>query len=287
MSTLDLTHWDIITEEDFQGMQFDSGVLIKNFDPTTFVTPAEGDIACVTSGDFSLTYNHTKVNLGDDVNNIFFRYAELEVITGTDAATLTVTTLDFSAEGIKRALGAADISDTKVTPRFYIQPSDFENIAWVGMKLGGGLVAVVIPKALSTGGISITATKGGKGRNQLTIQGFKTINDKSKAEMEFYSTSGSGITITAQPVDVETNAGTAAAFSVTATGTSTLSYQWQLCAVGDTTYHDISGETTDELELATTDVVAAADGNKYRCKITMGTTSVYTKPALLTVNTGA
>lgn len=285
MPNIDLMQWDIITEENFNAMQFDSGVLVKNFDPTTFELPGEGDIVCATSGDFNLTYNTTKVDLGDGVNNIFFKYAELQVITGVDAATLTVTALDFSTEGIKRALGAADISDSgKVTPRLYISPSDFENIAWVGAKVGGGLVAVVMPKALSTGGLSITATKGGKGSSSLTITGFRTINDKTKAEMEFYSIDApsGGIVITAQPKSTEVTAGADVEFEVTATGGT--GYQWQLLTPTDYEYRDITGKTTDTLALD--DVTVDANGNMYRCKVTSATGAAYSKPAKLTVNAG-
>ena len=289
-STLDLTTWELLTEADFDAMQFDSGVFVKNFDPESFEMPAEGDILFSTTGDINITHKMTQANLGDNVNNIHFPYAELIVITGTDAASITVTTHDFSAEGLQFAIGAANVSAETgaVTPRYYIQSGDFaQNFAWIGVKKGGGLVAVVIPMALSTGGLAITARKGDKGTSQLTIGAFRSINDKETPEMCFYSTSGSGISITAQPQSVTKTAGTAASFSVTASGSSSLTYQWQLCAVGDTTFKDISGKTTSTLSLSTSDVVAAASGNKYRCKITMSGKSVYSKSATLTVSTGA
>lgn len=289
-STLDLTNWELLTEEDFNSMVFDSGVFVKNFDPSQFTTPSESDVLFSTGGDIGIAHNTTKVNLGDGVNNIHFPYAELMVITGVDTAQITVSSFDFSPDGLKFALGAADVTEATgaVTPRYYIKSSDFTtNFAWIGVKKGGGLVAVVIPMALSTGGLSISAKKGDKGTSQLTIGAFRSINDKSTPEMRFYSASGSGISITTQPESESVTAGTATTFSVTATGTSTLSYQWQLCAVGDTTYSDISGKTTSTLSLSSSDVTVSASGNKYRCKITMGSETVYTTPALLTVSAGA
>lgn len=289
METLDLTTWELLTEADFNEMVFDSGIFVKNFDPAEFVTPAEGDQLFSTGGDIQITHSTTKMNLGDGVNNIHFPYAELMVITGVDSAQITVSSFDFSPEGLKFALGAADVTAATgaVTPRYYIKSSDFvQNFAWIGVKKGGGLVAIVIPMALSTGGLSISAKKADKGTSQLTIGAFRSINDKSKPEMQIYSKSGSGITISAQPESVTKTAGTAASFSVTASGTSSLSYQWQLCAVGDNTYSDISGETSSTLSLATTDVTVSANGNRYRCVITMGTEVAYTKPATLTVSSG-
>lgn len=289
-NSLDLTTWELLTEADFDAMQFDSGIFVKNFDPTDFSAPAEGDQLFSTGGDISINHNTTKVNLGDGVNNVHFPYAELMVITGVDTASITVSSFDFSPEALKFAIGAADITAATgaVEPRYYIKSTDFtQNFAWIGVKKGGGLVAVVIPMALSTGGLSITAKKGDKGTMQLTIGAFRSINNKTVPEMKFYSTSASGIAITAQPANKSVTAGTATTFSVTASGTSSLSYQWQLCAVGDTTFSDISGETSDELSLASGDVTVAADGNKYRCKITMGTEVVYTTNAVLSVSTGA
>lgn len=288
-STLDLTQWELLTEEDFNAMLFDSGVFVENFDPAQFTTPSESDVMFSTGGDIGIVHNTTKVNLGDGVNNIHFPYGELMVITGVDTAQITVSSFDFSPEGLKFALGAADVTQATgaVTPRYYIKASDFTtNFAWIGAKKGGGLVAVVIPMALSTGGLSISAKKGDKGTSQLTIGAFRSINAKSTPEMMFYSASGGGITITSQPVSKTVEAGTATSFSVTASGTSSLSYQWQLCAVGDVTFADIEGETTSTLALATSDVIEEASGNKYRCKITMSGEVRYTIPAQLTVTTG-
>lgn len=290
MSTLDLTTWELLTKEDFDAMVFDSGVFVKNFDPTSFDTPAEGDVLFSTNGDISINHKMTQVNLGDGVNNIHFPYAELMIVTGVDAANITVSTYDFSPEGLKFAMGSADVvTETgAVSPRYYIQASDFvQNFAWIGVKKGGGLVAIVIPMALSTGGLAITARKGDKGTSQLTIGAFRSIDDKTTPEMRIYSTSGSGISITAQPVSVTKTAGSTASFSVTASGASSLTYQWQLCAVGDTTFSDISGETSSTLSLTASDVIVAANGNKYRCKITMSGKSVYSKNATLTVSAGA
>lgn len=190
-TNINLMDWDIITEDDFEDMQFDSGVIVKNFDPSSFKKPSEGDLEFVTSGDISVNYNMTRTNLGDDINNIFFQYLELQVITGVETANITVTALGFGVNSLKRALGAADVEDNKVTTRLYLKSEDFENVAWVGHKIGGGYVAVVMPKSLSTGGLGITATKGGKGRMSLTLTGFRSIKDKTKPEMEFYSTSAS------------------------------------------------------------------------------------------------
>lgn len=289
MSVLNLMDFDILQEQDFDAMTFDSGIIVKDFDPTNFVMPSEGDVSLVTSGDININDNVRRVDLGEDVNNIHFVYAELQVVTGKDAATITVTGLKFGAEDIRRALGAADIDsqdERKVVTRLYYKDTDFENLAFIMHRVDGGYAIAVMTKALSTGGLSITATKGGKGRMALTFTGFRSIKAKTKGEIEYYISAGSesGITITAQPQNVTVTAGTAAEFSVTATGAT--SYQWQVQTPTDSVFIDISGETTNELELSTSDVTVDADGNRYRCKLTNSSGSRYTIPATLTVTTG-
>lgn len=289
MAMVNLMDFDILQESDFNAMVFDSGIIVKDFDPDNWEMPSEGDVSVVTSGDITVNDGVTSVNLGEDVNNIFFNYLELQVVTGKEASTISVTALKFDTEGIRKALGAADIDQSdsrKVTTRLYYKDTDFENLAFVMHKIDGGYVAVVMNKALSTGGLAITATKGGKGRMALTFTGFRSINAKTVGEIDYYISTGtaSGIEITAQPKNVETTAGTAVSFEVTATGAT--GYQWQVQTPTDAVFVDIADETTNELELAAADVTVDADGNRYRCKLTSSTGTRYTVPAMLTVGTG-
>lgn len=276
--------WEIVTKEQAETTEYDAGVIVYNFDPATWTNPVEGTGAFLTTGNIGIQHTIAYTNLGDDINGIHFRYKELEFPTGVETSQLTVTSLGFSGEDIALGIGAAKVEGNKVSTDIEIDDDSFKNIAWVGHKVDGGWVACVIPYALSTGGLNITTTKGGKGQNQLTISAFRSIETKTRGEMEFYTKSGSTIKITAQPESVTEEAGTAVEFEVTATGAT--GYQWQLCAVGDNTFRDISGETTDTLSLDTTDVILAASGNTYRCKLTNATSTTYTKPATLTVVEG-
>lgn len=285
---INLMDYDILTKENFESMAYGGAILVKDFDPTTFTPPAEGDVFMATSGDININDNVNTLDLGEDVNGIYFQYKELQVITGSAAKTVTVTALNFGAEDIRRALGAADIDaqdDNHVTTRLYYKSTDFENIALVFPKVGGGYVALVMSNALSTGGLGITTTKNGKATMSLTITAFRSIEDKTKAEIEYYSFSPSAsstVDITAHPQSVTVEEGTATSFSVTATGTS-LSYQWQVMTPSDSVFTDISGKTTSTLALAAGDVTTDADGNRYRCKISDATSTVFSKTALLTV----
>ena len=186
---INLQDLEIITKADFDDMTFDSGVIVKDFNPTeTFTPPAEGDLLLVTTGDITITDNVTRADLGEDVNGIHFAYAELQVVTGKEAATIAVTSLKFGLEDIKRALGAADVeSNTSVVSRLEYKTTDFENLAFIQHKVGGGYVVAVMPKALSTGGLSFTSTKGGKGRNAMMITGFRSIESKETPEITYYA----------------------------------------------------------------------------------------------------
>jgi hypothetical protein len=193
IAMINITEWNAITEEDFNAMQFDSGFIVKNFDPDTFTTPTHDDIVDVTSGNIGFTLTPTIVDLGSDVNNLHGVFKELQYISQWSGGQLTYTSLRFNTETYKRNLGAADISGNKVTPRMYLSNNDFENIAWIGKLVGGGLAAIVMKNAMSTGGISISTSKDGKGTNSVTMTGFMSISDQNSVPAEFYAISAIGV----------------------------------------------------------------------------------------------
>ena len=273
--------WEYITKEQAESTEYDFGCLVKNFDPETWTNPVEGTLSYLTTNQITINHQVTYENLGTDINGIHVNYKELEIATGIQASTMSFTALGFSANDIKRYIGAASESGGHITPTLSIDDSNFENITWVGHMINGGWVAVVMPYALSTGGLSITANKSQKGTSTVTLTGFRSIDNKTQGEIECYVKAASGITITAQPQSKSVVEGTATSFSVTATGAT--GYQWQLCAVGSKSYQDIEDETSDTLSLLTTDVTTEANGNMYRCKLTNTNGTAYSDAALLTV----
>ena len=286
---MNLMDYELVQESDINGTVYDSGVIVKDFDPTSFAPPAEGDLLFLTSGDISISDNVDTLDLGAEINGIHFEYAELRVVTGKPAATVTVTGASFGLNDVKRALGAADIdsqNSNKIVTRLYFKPTDYENITLLLRRTDGTWIACVMNKALSTGGLAITTRKRGVGTNALTFTAFRSINDKTKGEIDYYFFPGSAndITITGQPQNVDTTAGTASSFTVTATGAT--SYQWQVQTPTDVGFVNISGETSATLSLAAADVTVDASGNRYRCKLTSSSGAAYTVPAMLTVSAG-
>lgn len=184
---MDLTKWSKISAESFKSMQFDSGMLVKNFDASEVTEPSEDDILCTTTGNITVNCTPTMVDLGEDVNNLHVQAKELQYIQRW-TATMGFTALEMSHEVLKMALGAADV-DTEsgaITPRMELKDEDFtQNLALVMSLIGGGLAVAVIDNALSTGGLSITTQKEGKGNLAVTMTAFASLA-KQDVPMKFY-----------------------------------------------------------------------------------------------------
>lgn len=176
-----------IPENTFDALQLDAGILLKRFDVTKPDSVADADIICATTGGINPSCVPTYSDFGEDVDNVPLNMKELKHLDGWEC-TLSTTGLGTSPELIKLALGAADIDGTtKIVPRVDLKQTDFSDIWWVGDKANGGLVAVRLMNALSTGGFSLQTTKNGKGQVALEITGHVSIDAQSVVPMEFYS----------------------------------------------------------------------------------------------------
>lgn len=177
-----------IPQSTFQNLQFDAGVLLKNFTPATPAEPADADIICATTGGITVNCTPTYSDFGEDIDNCPNNTKELKHLDGWDCNFAT-TALTVSEDIIKLSLGAATVTaaDHKVVPRDRLQQTDFTDaIWWVGDLAGGGMAAVKLINALSTGGFQLRTTKNGKGQLALEITGHVSINDQHTVPMEFY-----------------------------------------------------------------------------------------------------
>lgn len=182
-----------ISQDAFDQLQVDAGMLLNTFNPASPAAPADTAIITATTGGITVNCTPTYSDWGADVDNCPNNLKEMKHLDGWDCSIQT-TALGTSPALIKLALGAADIDSTdtsKITPRRNVQSSDFSDIWWVGDKADGGLVAVQLKNALSTGGFSLKTNKDGKGNISLTITGHVSINAQSTMPMVFYSTEGS------------------------------------------------------------------------------------------------
>lgn len=186
----------VIPQDTFDGLQLDAGVLLNTFDPATPTAPADEAIICATTGGITVACVPTFSDLGEDVDNVPNNMKELKHLDGWEC-TMSTNSLGTSPALIKMALGCADIDGTdtsKIVPRADLKQSDFSDIWWVGDRADGGMVAVQLKNALSTGGFSLQTTKNGKGQIALTITGHVSINAQKEVPMVFYSADPTGET---------------------------------------------------------------------------------------------
>lgn len=186
----------VIPQDTFDGLQLGAGVLLNTFDPATPTAPADEDIICATTGGITVACVPTFSDLGEDVDNVPNNMKELKHLDGWEC-TMSTNSLGTSPALIKMALGCADIDSqdaTKIVPRADLEQTDFSDIWWVGDRADGGMVAVQLKNALSTGGFSLQTTKNGKGQIALTITGHVSINDQKTVPMVFYSADPTGQT---------------------------------------------------------------------------------------------
>lgn len=178
----------VIPENTFAELQTDVGVLLKNFDPETGASPADSDIICPTTGGINASCVPTYSDYGEDVDNCPSNMMELKHLDGWECK-MSFTSLGTSADSIRLSLGAADIDATTgaVVPRATLKQTDFSDIWWVGDRADGGMVAIQLKNALSTGGFSLQTTKNGKGQNSMEITGHVSIKEQTVVPMVFYS----------------------------------------------------------------------------------------------------
>ena len=181
-----------ISQDAFEELQMDAGMLLNTFDPSSPSAPADSAIICATTGGITVSCVPTYSDFGEDVDNVPNNMKELKHLDGWECK-FSTTALGTSPDAIKMALGAADISNTtEILPRRDLKTGDFQDLWWVGDRMDGGFVAVKLLNALSTGGFSLKTTKNGKGQITLELMGHVSINAQTTMPMEFYSAEGTG-----------------------------------------------------------------------------------------------
>lgn len=173
-----------IPQNTFDGLQLDAGVLVKTFTPSTPAI-ADENIICATTGGINIICQPEYSDFGEDVDNCPNNLKELKHLDSWTCQ-ITTTCLGTSVENLKLALGAATVTSNKLTPRRDLAQTDFSDIWWVGDRADGGLVAVKLINALSTGGFDLQTTKNGKGQISLELTGHVSIDAQDTMPMEFY-----------------------------------------------------------------------------------------------------
>lgn len=179
----------VVSEDAFDTLQVDAGVILSKFDPSNPVRPDSEDIIATTTGGINPVCQPDFTDLAEDVDNVPNNMKEYKKINNW-TCTLGFTSIKFNAENTAYALGASETTNgtnyTKVVPRRNLKQSDFKDVWWVGDKANGGAYAIKLKNALSTGGLSIQSTKNGKGTNAMTLTGHFSLDAQDDVPMEFY-----------------------------------------------------------------------------------------------------
>lgn len=125
------------------------------------------------------TYAMTSDEAIDETKTYYVRSG-----TSPNYAYTKVTTPDVSDIGTYYEMTSPDY---KIVPRRDLKQTDFATIWWVGDRADGGMVAVKLMNALSTGGLSLQTTKNGKGQVSIELTGHVSINAQDTMPMEWYS----------------------------------------------------------------------------------------------------
>ena len=184
-----MSKFTVIPESTFTELQINAGVLLNKFTPGTAAAPADEDLICATTGGVNVSCVPTFSDLGEDVDNCPKNTKELKHLDGWDCK-MSTTALGTSPANIKFSLGCADVDTTdttKIVPRVDLAQTDFSDIWWVGDRADGGMVAIQLKNALSTGGFSLKTTDKGKGQITVEITGHVSIKKQSEVPMVFYS----------------------------------------------------------------------------------------------------
>lgn len=174
-----------IPQDTFNELQLNAGVLLKSFDVES---PAlvDSNIICATTGGLTVTAKPTFSDLGEDIDNCPKNVKELKHLDNWEAS-MAFTALNLSVDTIKLALGSADSTESKITPRNELKQTDFSDaIWWVGDLSDGKFVAVELKNALSTEGLSLKTVDKGKGQMSVTLTGHYSLAAQNVVPVSFY-----------------------------------------------------------------------------------------------------
>ena len=168
-------------------IQVDAGLLLKNFDVTNPVEPLDEDIICATSGDITASAVPDVEDFFEDVNNAPTNTMEGKRIKGWTCS-VAFNCLEITPETLALALGASKVNaNGGIAPRDQYEVSDFKKVYWIGdMVDTDNLFCIAMDNAVSTGGLSFTATNNGKGQIAVTMTPHTSLADPSQMPMEFY-----------------------------------------------------------------------------------------------------
>lgn len=182
----------IIPTTTFENIQLNAGVVLSTFDPDTAAAPTDASILGATSGGVNFKATPTFKDYGEGIDNCPRNMKELKRIDYIDV-TMDGNFITIKPDLAKRLAAAADIDstdNTKIVPRVDLTGEDFSDLWWVGDYGDGGMIAIKILNALSTGGFQIQAKDKDKGTYPFTFTGHFSMQAQNKVPYEIYVAEG-------------------------------------------------------------------------------------------------
>lgn len=176
----------------FEQLQLNAGVICTTFNPKPDAGEAnvtDEDILGATSGGNNFTAVPTFSDRGEDIDNCPKNMAELKNLDAWEVK-LSGTFVTITAKLAKKLTAAADEANGKVTPRNSLKIEDFGDLWLVGDYGDGGMVAIRILNALSTGGFSIQTADKSKGKFPFEFTGHYKMSAQDTPPFEIYVSEG-------------------------------------------------------------------------------------------------
>lgn len=176
----------------FQELQLNAGIFVDSFTPASGTV---GDILWATSGGCNFSDTPEFADFGEDVDNLPKNTKEMKRIIGREVK-MSGTLLTVTAAIVQKLIGAADVSNTKITPRDELKDADFSDVWWVGDysdkngATNGGFVAIHLMNALSTDGFQLQSTEKAKGQFAFGLTGHYSISNIGTVPYEVYVKAG-------------------------------------------------------------------------------------------------
>jgi hypothetical protein len=157
-------------------LQINAGLLLKNFNVNNPVEPADEDIICETTGNFSISSVPTMEDFFADINNAPKNTKEGLRVTGWEH-TLGVTAVSITQEMLLLALNMSERDalpgSVGISPRNTVVFRD--TIYWIGdIACEDQLLVVEYRNVASTGGLNLTTSDNGKGSLSLTLKAYES-----------------------------------------------------------------------------------------------------------------
>jgi hypothetical protein len=188
-----------IPETAFQEIQLNAGVLLKSFEPTTGAIELT-NILGATTGGFKFADTVTYMDFGEDIDNCPKNSKELKKID-THEVKASGTYVTVNAALVQSLIGAADVADTKITPRNDLKDEDFVDLWWVGDysdkngETNGGYIAIHMMNTLSTGGFQIQTGDKTKGQFAFEYTAHYSMEAQDTVPYEVYVKAGTEETV--------------------------------------------------------------------------------------------